>query len=112
LWTLRIENLKHKVITTISIRFAADEANSCMAGTWKRVIVSDQTSSDKDFFPIADPLSYEVTGNRIVIGSNEICDAYLQLVGSLSGFAASGEYVSVGIGGGKRLGYFSLSKGS
>jgi hypothetical protein len=60
LWALRIENLKHKVIATMSIRFA-DEANSCMAGTWKRVIVAGQTSSEKDFFPIADPLSYEVT---------------------------------------------------
>lgn len=111
-WTLRIENLSHKVITTMSIRFAADGANSCMAGTWKRVIVSDRTSSDKDFFPTADPLSYEVTGNRIVIGRNEICDGYLQLVGSLSGVVASGEYVSIGIDGGKRLGYFSLTKGS
>src|SRR6266404_3887120 len=109
-WTLRIENLSHKVITTMTIRFAADQANSCMAGTWKRVIVADQTSSDKHFFPIADPLSYEVTGDRIVIGRNEICDGYLQLVGTVSGVAASGEYASFGIGGGTRLGYFSLTK--
>jgi hypothetical protein len=109
---LRIENLSHKIITTMSIRFAADRANSCMAGDWKRVIVADQTSSDKDFFPISDPLSYEVIGNRIVIGRNEICDGYLQLVGNVSAISASGEYVSVGIGGGKRLGFFSLIKGS
>jgi hypothetical protein len=70
-WTLRIDNVSHKVITTMSIRFAADGANSCMAGTWKRVIVADQTSSDKDFFPIADPLSYEVTGTK----SRDACAA-------------------------------------
>jgi hypothetical protein len=111
-WTLRIENLSHKVITTMTIRFAAEGANSCMAGKWKRVIVADQTSSDDHFFPIADPLSYELTGDRIVIGRNQICDAYLQLDGIVSGVAASGEFVSFGIGGGKRLGYFSLTKGS
>ena len=111
-WTLRIENLNHKVITTMTIRFSAEEANSCMAGTWKRVMFADQTSSDEHFFPLAEPLSYEVIGDHIVIGRNEVCDAYLQLDGKVGGVAASGEYVSFGLGGGKRLGYFSLTKGS
>lgn len=111
-WTLRIENLSHKVITTMTIRFAAEGANSCMAGQWKRVISADQTSSDKLFFPLAEPLSYELIGDHIVIGRNEICDGYLQPDGKVSGVAASGEYVSVGLGGSKRLGYFSLTKGS
>jgi hypothetical protein len=112
LWTLRIENLSHKVVTTMTISFAGEEANSCMAGNWRRVVVSGQTSADKDFFPIGDPLSYEVTGNHIVIGRNEICDGYLQLDGRLSSVAASGEYIDVGLGGSKRLGYFSVTKGT
>jgi hypothetical protein len=36
--------LSHKVMTTMTIRFAAEEANSCMAGKWKRVLFADQTS--------------------------------------------------------------------
>jgi hypothetical protein len=111
-WTLRIENLSHKVITTMTIRFAAEGANSCMAGKWKRVIAADQTSSDERFFPLAEPLSYELIADHIVIGRNEICDGYLQLDGTVSGNAARGEYVSVGLGGSNRLGYFSLTKGS
>ncbi len=111
-WMLRIENPRHKVITTMIIRFAADGARSCVAGTWKRVIVVAGSSADEGFFPIADPLSYEVTGDRIVIGRNEICDRYLQLVGTVRGVAACGEYVGFGIGSGKELGYFLLTKGS
>jgi len=109
-WTLRIENLSHKVVTTMTIRFAGEEANSCMSGDWKRVVVANQTSSDEHFFPVVEPLSYEVTGDRIVIGRNEICDAYLQLNGKVNGVAISGEYVRFGLGGGKRLGYFSLTR--
>jgi hypothetical protein len=112
LWTLRIENLSHNVITTMTIRFAAEEANSCMAGNWKRVVVASQISSNGQFFPVAEPLSYELTGDHIVIGRNEICDAYLQLDGKVNGVEASGDYVGVGLGGSKRRGYFSLTKGS
>jgi hypothetical protein len=81
-----------------------------MAGAWKRVLTANPTSSDQTFFPISDPLSYEMSGDRIVIGRNEICDGYLQLVGTLNGVAAIGDYVTVGIGGSKRIGYFALTK--
>jgi hypothetical protein len=111
-WTLRIENLSHKVIATMSIRFAAEEANSCLVGKWKRAFFSDQTSSAEHFFPLAEPLSYELIGDHIVIGRNEICDAYRQLDGKVSGAAASGDYVGVGLRGRRQLGNFSMTKSS
>jgi hypothetical protein len=110
LWTLRIENVQHKIVTTMTVRFAAEVAESCMGGQWKRVVVITHTSSDETFFPVTEPLSYEVTNNDIVIGRNEICDAYLHLKGEVVGETASGEYVRFGLGGGKQLGYFSLTK--
>jgi hypothetical protein len=109
-WAVRIENTERRVIATLTIRFEDGAARSCMSGDWKRVVVLAHQSSDEDFFPASEPLSYTVTGNELTIGRNEICDAYRHLKGPLSGDAVTGEYFSLGLGGGKRLGYFTLSK--
>jgi hypothetical protein len=94
-WTLRIENLNHELITTMNIRFGGDVGESCMGGHWRRVVVASQTSTDKHFFPAAEPLSYEIDGDHIVIGRDRVCDAYLQLVGEMTGAAAAGDYISL-----------------
>jgi hypothetical protein len=111
LWTLTIEDLQHKVITSATIRLVADRAtSSCMGGDWKRVIVSSFKTADPAFFPVSEPLSYSIDGARLTIGRNEICDQYRHLEGSLHKGIVRGEYVSFGLGGGTRLGYFSARR--
>ena len=110
LWTVRIENLQHQVVTTMTIEFTGDHAMSCMSGNWKRVVVKSHNTSDKQFFPVTEPLSYELENGRIVIGKNEWCDDYLHLKGDFRESSADGEYVAFGLGGGQQLGYFSLSR--
>jgi len=109
-WTLQIENPEHQVITTMTIRFVDAPASSCMAGDWRRILVDSHSTSNERFFPVSEPLSYELHKNHLVIGRNEICDNYLHLIGELRNSAAHGQYVGFGLGGGKRLGYFSLSQ--
>jgi hypothetical protein len=110
LWTLKIENQQHQLVTTMTIRFGNDAAPSCMAGNWKRIIVESASASEPKFFPTNEPLSYEIRTNRLVIGRNEICDAYLHLNGEWDASSARGQYVGFGLYGGQRLGYFSLSR--
>jgi len=110
LWTVRIENLQHQVVATMTIKFTSDQAKSCMSGDWKRVVVKSHNTSDTHFFPVTEPLSYEFDNGRIVIGRNEWCDAYLHLKGDFRESSADGEYVAFGLGTGKELGYFSLSR--
>ena len=111
IWTLEIENLQHQVITTMSIHFSKNQANSCLGGNWQKIVVESHNSSDEQFFPVAHPLSYELVKNHLVIGRNEVCDAYLHLSGELIDSKAKGEYVAFGWGS-KQLGYFSLKRGS
>ena len=110
LWAVRIENLQHQVVTTMKIEFAVDPAESCMCGDWRRVVVKSHQTSNKQFFPFNEPLSYKLEKGGIVIGRNEVCDAYLHLKGSFRDSVAQGEYVGFGLGGGERLGYFSLRR--
>ena len=110
LWAVRIENLQHQVVTTITIEFTNDPAESCFGGNWKRVIVKSDQTSDKHFFPFNEPLSYELEKGGLVIGRNEVCDGYLHLKGNFRDSVAKGEYIGFGLGGGERLGYFSLSR--
>jgi len=109
-WTLQVENLQHKVVTTLIIHFIEDNAQSCLGGNWKQVVVDSYKTSDPEFFPVNQPLSYELEGNRLSIGRNEICDAYLQLSGELKGSTIVGEYIAFGWGS-RKLGYFSLKRG-
>ena len=95
LWVVRIENLQHQVVTTMTIEFTGDRAKSCMSGDWKRVVVKSHDTSDRHFFPVTEPLSYELENGSVVIGKNEWCDDYLHLKGDFRDSAAHGEYVRV-----------------
>jgi len=106
-WTLQVENLQHEVITTASIHFTNAVSDSCLGGHWKQVVVDSSKSSDAEFFPINEKLSFELEGSALTIGRNEICDAYRHLRGNLNNGAASGEYFQFGWGR-KQLGYFKL----
>lgn len=108
-WTLEIENQNHKALTTLVIRFTEIKAPSCIGGNWFKVIVDSRNTSDKNFFPFDEPLSYEIKDNKLIIGRNEVCDDYRHLVGDLDQSKISGEYVSFGWGS-KNIGYFSLTK--
>lgn len=109
-WDLKVENLEHKVVASATITFSETPASSCMGGTWKRVVVESSSASDPRFFPLAEPLSFSVDGSRIIVGRNEVCDAYLQLQGVLEKGSVQGDYVSFGLGGGTRLGFFSAKQ--
>ncbi|MBC3875901.1 hypothetical protein [Undibacterium flavidum] len=109
-WILKIENKKHQTIATLNIQFTKQKAESCIAGEWSRIIVLSSTTKDKNFFPVSDMLSYSIEKNRLAIGRNEICDAYLMLNGRLRKKVIRGDYYALGMGGASPLGFFSLSK--
>jgi hypothetical protein len=81
-----------------------------LGGNWKKVVVDSYKTSDPKFFPVNESLSYELMGNKLSIGRNEICDAYLQISGELKDSSMAGEYISFGWGS-RKLGYFSLERG-
>lgn len=110
--SLQVANLRHEAVATLVIRFADEQAESCIGGDWKRVVVESHSASDAEFFPAAEPLSYELKGDALVIGRNEICDAYLHLTGVLRDSNASGEYVAFGFSESRLVGYFSLGRSS
>lgn len=109
-WTLSVENPEHLVVATLKVEFTDKQAASCMAGEWKVVKVVSATTRDKDFFPSSDPLAYRVENNRLTIGRNELCDAYLWLQGPVGGPSVKGDYISLGLEGSSPLGYFSLAR--
>jgi hypothetical protein len=109
-WELRVLDLHHREKSVATIRFTGDAAVSCMGGDWKRVVVASVGKSDEKFFPLSQPLSYAVEGSQVTIGRNEVCDAYLQLRGTLEDGKARGTYSAVGKGGGERLGDFTLER--
>ncbi|GLQ97411.1 hypothetical protein GCM10007863_18310 [Dyella mobilis] len=110
-WTLSVENTEHHVVATLRVEFTNENAASCMGGEWKVLRVISATAKEKDFFPTADPLSYQVDDRKLTIGRNEVCDAYLWLQGALGGASVRGDYFSLGPGGTTPLGYFNLSQG-
>jgi hypothetical protein len=108
-WTIQVENLQHEVITTAKIHFTDSEVSSCLGGHWKQVVVESSQSSDAEFFPIGDKLSYKLDKATLTIGRNEICDSYKHLSGGLNNGVSNGEYFEFGWGR-KQLGYFKLKK--
>lgn len=110
-WTLEIESLEHKNISTLIVHFTTNKARSCLGGNWKAVVVESYKTSDKKFFPVDEPLSYQFDKHKLSIGRNGVCDAYLQLSGELSGTKIIGEYFEFGWSR-KNLGYFSLVRGA
>ena len=109
-WTLSVENPEHHVIAALKVEFTNEKAASCMGGEWKVLKVVSATARDKSFFPVSDPLSYQIENKQLTIGRNEVCDAYLWLQGALGGTSVRGDYFSLGLGGRAPLGYFNLSQ--
>jgi hypothetical protein len=110
-WTLQIENLRHEVITTMIIHFTDNPAISCLGGNWKQVVVDSHKTSNMKFFPVNEPLSYEIKDNSLTIGRNQICDAYLQLRGIFDNLNIVGNYIAFGWES-EQLGYFILKSES
>lgn len=110
-WRLRVENLKHEVKVEATIRFAGEAATeSCMSGTWKRVVVEAKTAQDEAFFPLAEPLAYELEGGNVTLGRTTVCDGYLFLSAKSEAVNIHGTYNAVSIGSSRKLGYFSLKR--
>ena len=109
-WALRIDNLQRQSITTLDIRFTGSPADSCVGGDWKQVVVLSHSTSDASFFPASEPLSYELENNKLTIGRNRVCDAYLHLTIDLSDPGVPGDYIGFGLGSGKLLGHVTLLK--
>jgi hypothetical protein len=107
-WVLSIENVDHVVLATLKVEFTEKPSRSCMSGEWKVVKVVSAKTTDKQFFPASDPLSYRIENNQLTIGRNQVCDDYLWLQGSLEGPSASGDYFSLGLGESAPLGHFKL----
>jgi hypothetical protein len=108
-WILEVENQNHKILSTLVIQFTKIKAFSCRGGDWFKIRVDSYNTSDKDFFPFSEPLSYEIKENKLIIGRNGVCDAYLQLVGEFNQSKIIGEYSTWGRSS-EVLGYFSLTK--
>lgn len=110
-WRLRVMDLEHRVQAEATIRFTSEEAGeSCMGGQWKRVVVESKTSGGKGFFPLGEPLAYELERGFLTLGRTAVCDGYLFLNGKAGKTAVEGTYDALGIGYNRKLGYFSLSK--
>ncbi|MFK2891685.1 hypothetical protein [Dyella flagellata] len=107
-WALSVENPEHHIVATLKVEFTNEKAASCMGGEWKVLKVISAMTKDKNFFPAADPLSYQIEGGKLTIGRNEVCDAYLWLQGALGGVSVRGDYFRLGLGGTTPLGYFDL----
>lgn len=110
-WQLRVKDLKHQVKIEATIRFLGEAAaESCMGGTWKRVVVETKTVHDEKFFPLAEPLAYQLASGKITLGRTIVCDGYLFLSGKSDEPAMHGTYDAVSIGSGQKLGYFTLQR--
>jgi hypothetical protein len=104
-------DLKHQVKVEATIRFAGGTATeSCMGGTWKGVVVEAKTADDEKFFPLAEPLAYELERGVLTLGRTTICDGYLFLSGKSEASSIHGTFDAVSIGTSNKLGYFSLKK--
>jgi hypothetical protein len=104
-WVFNVQDLQHKPVASLKVRFTDQIAPSCRGGTWKRVIVESFVPAENAVFPGADALSYRLEGQTLTIGRNEICDAYIGIIGQLIGDHMTGDYYSLGEAGTSPLGY-------
>jgi hypothetical protein len=110
-WRLRVVDLKHEVKVEATVRFLEEPATeSCMVGKWKRVVVETKAAYDEKFFPLAEPLAYQLEGGELTLGRTAVCDGYLFLSGRSEESTIQGSYRAVSIGGGQKLGYFKLKR--
>lgn len=108
-WGLKVEDKKHRVVTTLVIKFSQKKARSCIGGDWLQVNVVSSTTNDNGFYPVNCQLSYGFENNQLVIGCNETCDAYHWLQGPLDSESAKGEYFRFGWER-ESLGFFTLRR--
>ena len=110
-WIVSISNLDGMVITKMKVRFLNKKAESCLGGDWKKLEVVSYETSDENFFPVKDSLSYDLKGDELIIGRNQICDAYLHLDGKYDAIRGQGDYIRFGWGT-EALGHFFLFRES
>jgi len=109
-WQLTVEDLNHLVKAKATIRFTNEVATeSCMGGNWKRVIVDVKDGDDK-FFPLSEPLAYQLDKGLLTVGRVGVCDGYLFLNGKFAEEKINGGLNSVSIGYSQALGKFSLDR--
>jgi hypothetical protein len=104
-WKFTIQDLECRTIGLLTVRFTDEKAESCMSGDWKRVVVVEFESTGEPGFPGGEPLAYTVDGGSLIVGRNEICDAYVWLSGDLKKDGLTGDYFSLGLGGRRPRGY-------
>lgn len=111
LWRLRVMDLKHQVKVDATIRFGSEVATeSCMGGAWRRIVVEEKTAHEEAFFPLSEPLAYELGRGMLTLGRTKVCDGYLFLTGKAGKARINGTFNAVGPGYREKLGYFSLKK--
>lgn len=110
-WRLRMMDSKENVKVEATIRFLEEPATeSCMAGTWKRVIVEEKLAYDEKFFPLAEPLAYRLKDGELTLGRTAVCDRYLFMYGRSDVSTIRGSYGTVNISGSQKLGSFTLKR--
>jgi hypothetical protein len=109
-WRLRVFDVNNQVKVDATVRFTSESARSCMSGTWKGVVVEKTAARDDAFFPLNDPVAYELRDGVLTLGRTTICDGYLFLTGASGSEKIHGTYDAVGLGPSTNLGYFSLEK--
>ena len=109
-WELKIENKKHLAVATLAVEFTQQKALSCIGGDWLRLNIISASTTDSDFYPLKDPMSYQLVKNELTIGRNGVCDGYLHMSGTLDGQSARGDYYSFGLSGSTPLGFFELQR--
>lgn len=110
LWRLRVFDVNNQVKVEATVRFTSKSARSCMSGVWKSVVVEKTAARDDAFFPLNDPVAYELRDGVLTLGRTTICDGYLFLTGTWESEKIHGTYDAVGMGPSTNLGYFSLEK--
>jgi len=110
-WRLRVVDLKHTVKVKATIRFLGEAATeSCIGGTWKRAVVEAKTVHNEKFFPLTEPLAYQIENGVLTLGRTTVCDGYLFVSGKSEKAAIHGTYDAVSIRGEEKRGYFTLKK--
>ncbi|THC44478.1 hypothetical protein [Massilia sp. Mn16-1_5] len=110
-WQLYVADLKHEVKVEATVRFVEEPiAESCMGGTWKRVLVEAKTTFDEKFFPLTEPIAYQLENGELTLGRTAVCDGYLLLSGKSDDSTIHGDYDAVSIAAGRKLGYFTLKR--
>lgn len=109
-WGLEVRDLKMQAKVIAKVRFSQTAASSCMAGTWKVLVIDSASKRTDEFFPIGTPLAYTTRDGKLTLGRTEVCDGYLLLSGAEHPQTVSGSYASLSIGGGQQLGTFTLRR--